>query len=1169
MRKLILAISLVVPALVAPAQPSTRGVGVYPGDPAQSFAPTLVIDSHIEHNLALHRLAYHSSSHDYNLTAQLVTDGIVHTTMPRYTRVRTSAEGELPKREREHLFDDNPVTTVTVPGSRGWVEVELAGGDQPYALDRLELTAAVRARVTTQAGWRCEVLGSDDGETWQSLGRSSGEERPLGRFTPSVRLDASSSKRYVRFAFSCPGVTGWDVGLLALFAGGQRLRVSGPHDFISAWKSAGAGTQWVVVDLGARCELTHARLFWLAPPASGSLQVSNDRHNWRAIGQLGSPSVDRQELRFEPTVAARYVRVLCDAASSPEGYVLSELEVYGRGGPVATPHAAPALHDRQLELAGGGWRLQRGSEVNAAGEQVATPGFPDEDWLVATVPGTVLTSYANLQAVPDPDFGDNQLMISDSFFYADFWYRTELTAPSFDTHERLWLEIGGINWKAEVFCNSTRLGTVEGGFMRGRFDVTEIVRPGQRCAVAVCVQKNANPGCVKQKTYDNPDRNGGVLGADNPTFHASVGWDWIPTIRGRNCGIWGEVMLRITGPVTLEAPLVTTALPLPDISSADVTVTATLVNHQPTAVVGVLSGHIAEVTFSHPVNLAGSAVTTVTLDPASTPALRLANPRLWWPAGYGEQHLYDVGLSFSTSDGATSDTREFATGIRQFTYSEEGGVLKIWINGRRFIARGGNWGFPESMLRYRAREYDAAVRYHQEMNFTMIRNWVGQTPDDAFFDACDRHGIVVWQDFWLANPWDGPDPDDNLMFLRNATDFIRRIRNHPSVGLYCGRNEGNPPTALDDGLDALVATLHPGLHYISHSSTGVVSGGGPYRAMPVKEYFAQRATPTLHSEMGMPNIVTFDSLRQMMRVEDRWPRGEVWGMHDFCLNGAQGGASFIEMIDTLYGGAETAEDWTRLAQLVNYDGYRAMFEAQSKHRMGLLLWMSHPAWPSFVWQTYDYYLEPTAAYFGAKKACEPLHIQWNALTGRVEVVNYSAGDRTGLRAAARLVNLDGTVVWRQQAELDSSEDSTTEVLALEAPEGLSPVYFVCLELEDDDSTVSENLYWRGTNENDLRALRQLPEVMLAVSTTLERSKEVWTLTSSLANPSEHPAVMVRLKAVRSSSGDRILPAIYSDNYVTLLPGQETTIVTELANPDTRGETPAIVVDGLNVTAARQ
>ena len=193
----------------------------------------------------------------------------------------------------------------------------------------------------------------------------------------------------------------------------------------------------------------------------------------------------------------------------------------------------------------------------------------------------------------------------------------------------------------------------------------------------------------------------------------------------------------------------------------------------------------------------------------------------------------------------------------------------------------------------------------------------------------------------------------------------------------------------------------PTLHYISNSASGVVSGGGPYAAQTAKFYFTNRATPKLHSELGMPNIVTFDSLRQMMPESALWPQGLEWGLHDFNLTSAQRLSGFRAMIDKSYGGADNAADWVRLAQFINYDGYRAIFEAQSKNRMGILLWMSHPCWPSFVWQTYDYYFDPTAGYFGSKKGSEPLHIQWNAATDNIEVVNYSAGACSGSDGARR------------------------------------------------------------------------------------------------------------------------------------------------------------------------
>ncbi len=327
---------------------------------------------------------------------------------------------------------------------------------------------------------------------------------------------------------------------------------------------------------------------------------------------------------------------------------------------------------------------------------------------------------------------------------------------------------------------------------------------------------------------------------------------------------------------------------------------------------GTLRGRFGDVTFDHPVTIDPGEAKTIRLDPSSHPDLFLFKPRLWWPNGYGEPHLYDVELRFELEDGTVSGRKAFQTGVRQVTASEEGGALRLWINGRRLVPRGGNWGFGESLLRYREREYDAAMRYHRDLHFNMVRNWVGQIGDDAFYEAADRHGILVWQDFWLANPWDGPDPADDAMFLSNVEDTVRRIRNHPSVALYCGRNEGYPPLPLDRGIRSALAALHPGLHYVSSSADDVASGHGPYRAQPTAFYFGEGLRTKIHSEMGMPNIVTLDSLRLMMPEAAWWPLGPLWGLHDFSLGGAQGGGAYLERMQRDWGGSpasRTGSSW--------------------------------------------------------------------------------------------------------------------------------------------------------------------------------------------------------------------------------------------------------------------
>jgi hypothetical protein len=441
---------------------------------------------------------------------------------------------------------------------------------------------------------------------------------------------------------------------------------------------------------------------------------------------------------------------------------------------------------------------------------------------------------------------------------------------------------------------------------------------------------------------------------------------------------------------------------------------------------------------------------------------------------------------------------------------------------------------------------------------------VGQIGDDEFYDACDRYGVAVWQDFWLANPWDGPDPDDDAMFLRNVKDYVLRIRNHPSIGLYVGRNEGYPPKVIDDGIRATLDGFHPGMHYIPSSADGVVSGHGPYTVQTDKFYFLQRAGTQFHSEMGMPDIVTMDSLKLMMPARDFWPQGANWGVHDFTAAGAQSATNFRARINKLYGPTDNLQDWMEFAQFVNYEGYRAMYEAESKNLMGLLIWMSHPCWPSMVWQTYDYYLEPTAAYFGAKKASEPLHIQWNPVTDSVEVVNYSGGSQSGLTAHVQVVNLDGSVTWEMSAALASGEDSVQSPIKMEYPAGLSAAHFIHLELKQGDKLISDNFYLHGTEDENYQAIRTLGKAKIQAMTAAVLRGDRWMLTTTLENTSSTPALMVRLKAVREKSGDRILPVIFSDGYVALMPGEKRLITTEVYEADARGEKPRIVVEGFNL-----
>jgi beta-galactosidase/beta-glucuronidase len=1147
-------------SLVASAQQFTRGLGVYPGDPKQYDGPAPVVDSTAYRNIALNRPAYQSSAYDYNLTAQLVTDGIKELSLPRSVVTSTSDRGVLPKAEREAFLDEGVVSSIDISGDQPWVQFDIEG-PQPPEIDRMDVWLRKIYAPAPEGGWTIIVSGSNDGATWTEAGRFTGIDFPGQHdsepsFAVPIQFPAAARFRSYRLTFSAPNVKKWGIADVELSDKGDDVHIAGPEVFSSAWMSAGSGEEWVSVDLGAPCTFDRINLTWLRRAAEGSIQVADDNAHWQTLQPLPNSTGLTDDIRLATPAHARWVRVLMTRPAEPNArYILSELEVYGRGGLVTAPQPAKtATPDGSLALTRGNWRLQRASLVAATGEQVSQAGFAASDWLAATVPGTVLTSYLNDGAIPDPNFGENQYLISDSYFTADFWYRNEFTAPALAPGRHAWLSFDGINWKAEVYLNGRSLGRIDGAFMRGRFDVTSLLHSGATNALAVRVLHNAHPGGAKDKA--GPNLNGGALGLDNPTYHASIGWDWMPTIRGRNTGIWSNVTLTQSGPVTIEDPLVSSTLPLPDTSTADVTIKAAVRNQESQPVHATVETAFGTIPLRTVVDLAPHEIKTVEFSPAKYSALHIRHPKLWWPNGYGDPTLYPVSISVRVENGL-SDRKEFHAGIRQFTYSEDDGVLKLWINGRRFIARGGNWGFPESMLRYRAREYDIAMRYHRDQHFNMVRNWVGQTGDEAFYEAADRFGIVVWQDFWLANPWDGPNPENNDFFLANARDYLLRIRNHASLGIFCGRNEGYPPKPLDDGLRAMVAELEPNSHYISSSADGPVAGRGPYQVEPLRYYFEH--TPVkMHSEIGAPNVPEMPILRRTLDEPGLWPIGPDWRLHDFYPSNP-----FETAVEKSYGGAKNVAEWDSFAQFVNYNAYRGMFEGQSRNRLGVLIWMSHPAWPSILWQTYDYFFDTDAAYFAAKHASEPLHIQWNAAADTVEVVNYNAGDQLGLTARAEIIDIDGKVKGRQTAALESRNDSTLSPIRLEYPAGLARTHFIRLTLSRGNKVLSTNFYLRGTTEDDYTGIRSLAPAHVTMGTRIRQTGGQWDIIADLRNTSSTPALMVRVKAVGEKSGDPIAPALYSDNYIALMPGESCKIHIEFDNADTRGEHPRLVLDGFN------
>jgi hypothetical protein len=811
------------------------------------------------------------------------------------------------------------------------------------------------------------------------------------------------------------------------------------------------------------------------------------------------------------------------------------------------------------------------------------PGPSSPDWYRATVPGTVLTTLVNNNIYPEPTYGENNrpTIIPESLCRTSYWYRTEFNVPADYAGRQIWLNFEGINYIADVWVNGKKVGTIKGAFIRGIFNVTDLVKPGKKAAVAVLIAPPPHPGDPWERTIANqrgPNGGGpnGPLGQDGPTFVASIGWDWAPGVRDRQIGIWQKVTLSATGPVILENPYVTTELPLPRTDSADVAIEAAVHNTSSKPQTGIVSGKLGGIAFrSSSITLAPNASQLVKLNPQNTPQLRLANPKLWWPNGYGEPNLYPLHLSFDVN-GASSDAADLNVGIRKVTYFVDGSRnLTLSVNGVRVFAKGGNWGMDEFLKRLPRKRLEAQIKLHKLANYTILRNWVGQSTTEDLYDLCDRYGIMVWDEFFQANPANGLNPLDAQLYLSNVRDKTLRFRNHPSIVIWCGRNEGAPPPEIDRGIAEIIKELDQSRYYQSSSTAGngVVSGSS-YSWREPRLFYGYY--PAFNTEIGSASIPTLEAIQSWMPAKDLFDSNfpnDGWA--ERCLvsgNGNPVDKPFQKIVAKRYGPYNTLADFIRKAQLADYEAFRAMYEARMSRLFNpttaIITWMSNPALPSLVWQIYDYSLEPFGSFFGVQKASEQVHIMMTQDDFKVMLVNHTPAALTNLKYRVRILNLDGSVKFDETAPVPAAPPSgAVELRALPAPAGLSAVHFVKLELMDPGGkVVSDNFYWKETTQDDLTALDTVPDVELEGRIVRRDAAGNCLLDVTLTNPARNAAVMAHLQLRNQRTNQRVLPVYYSENYVSLLPGESRTIKVEAALEDLGGARPLVVVDGWNVTA---
>jgi len=831
--------------------------------------------------------------------------------------------------------------------------------------------------------------------------------------------------------------------------------------------------------------------------------------------------------------------------------------------------------------------------MQVAGEAVASVAYVPEGWLKTTVPSTVLAAQAAAGVYPDPYYGMNLRQIpgttypigsifanlpmpQDSPYRCGWWYRTEFTAPPAAREgERQWLHFGGINYRGDIWLNGQKIAdstNVAGAYRTYDFDVTAVLKPGKKNVLAV-------------ETFAPTEKDLGI------------NWvDWNPCPADKDMGLWGAVDLVSTGKVTLASPMAVTHFSNSSLKTAELTVYAEVHNATDHAVKGVVEGTAAGVKFDQPVELPAHEERTVSFTPAQFAQLRLHDAKVWWPRQMGEPHLERLTMSFR-EQGEVTDEQSVDFGIREITSELTANGSRLFrVNGKPILIRGAGWS-QDMLLRTDDHRLQDQFKLVEDMNLNTIR-LEGKLETEEFFHLADRDGILVMLGWCCCDHWEhwkDWTPDDLKIASASLRSQMLRLRHHASLLVWLNGSDNAPPANVERAYLDVEAETHWPNPVISAASAQVTAGGGsngvkmtgPYDYVAPSYWYLDKQNGgafgfNTETSPG-PAIPSLASRQKFLSDPQAWPPTAEWSYHF-------GGGEFVnlkvfdEAMDAAYDKPRSAADYTRIAQTMEYDSERAMFESYSRNKYtstGVIQWMLNNAWPSMIWHLYDYYLDAGAGYFATKKACEPLHIQYSYDDRSIVVVNSTYERAPGLHASVHVHNVAWKDLYSEEATVDAGVDSAQVAFTL--PEslytGTERTFLIDLALTDSKGNVlSRNFYWvPGTlttfdfaktdythtpaaRHEDLTILKDLPAAKLVARAELAKTARGTELVLNLENPSAALAFQINA-AVRTRNGSLIAPVLWSDNWIELVPGEKRTLKALL--PDSGAESPIVLIDSWN------
>jgi exo-1,4-beta-D-glucosaminidase len=851
-----------------------------------------------------------------------------------------------------------------------------------------------------------------------------------------------------------------------------------------------------------------------------------------------------------------------------------------------------------------GWEVQSSAKVNGSGDKVSVEGFNTEGWYKTSAPKTVFAVLVENGVYKDPYFGMNLRSVpgveypiggefanlempANSPYAVPWWYRKEFEVPKAFKGHRIWMAFRGINYRAEIWINGKKVAgsdQVVGAFRRYEFDVTEFVHEGGKNVVALAVSA----------------ARAGELGI---TFV-----DWNPTPPDKDMGLWQEVVLSESGPVTLRHSFVNAKLDLPDAAQAHLTVRAELQNTTNGPVKGILKGKITgaakSIEFSQSVELNANEKREIVFSPDTTPSLNIEKPRLWWPFQMGDPYLHNLTLEFQLEKDGVSDSQSIAFGIVQTDSELTGEGYRLFkVNGKPVLVRGAGWT-PDMMLRVDESRRAAEFRYVKEMGMNTIR-LEGKLEDESFFERADREGILLMAGWCCCDAWEKWNKwgDENRhVSVDSLRDQMLRLRAHPSVLVWLNGSDNPPPAERERAyLDVEKATNWP--RPVISSATAKktdVSGATGVKMSGPYEYVSPNywLTDTKHGgAYGFntetspgPAVPPLEELQSFLPPDKLWPINDYWNFH-------AGGGEFKNIhiytraLEARYGKAKDAEDFAWKSQATTYEGERAMFEAYSRNKYkstGVIQWMLNNSWPGIIWHLYDYSLRPAGGYFGTKKALEPLHVQFSYDDRSVAAVNNTQQAEKGLKVLAKIYSLDAKELFSKELSTDLDADGVVKLFAVPEPPAENTTYFLNLQLQRaTGEVVSRNFYWLSSKPDvlnfgksewyytplssyaDFTGLQNLPKATVKASMTNQESGEEYSARVLVENSGPSVAFLVRLRLLKGKDGQEILPVFWEDNYFSLMPGEKREIAVRVRKSDVGSAKLVLAIDGYNLAPTVQ